>query len=226
MLFPSFERGSGVTKKKTTIMGLVSGLLCALAVFAFTQSIQAQAETERTAALQRYGGEQIEVCVATRDIAAGETVGSSNTAMKMWLADLLPEDSVSDQSEVMGKQTTSSIVSGEVLTKKRFEKNAASIDVPQGMYAVSVPAEEVGAVGGAVGAGMKVDIYLTGNTETSLLAKDTLVLATSAGSSDAGTTKKVSWVTLAIRPESVQEFIAASERGDLYFALPGSSKGE
>lgn len=213
-------------KRNTAVLGVVSGVLCALAIFAFTQSIQARMDGERAAALQRYGGEQVEACVATRDIAPGETVSNANTSTKLWLADLLPSESISNPSEVLGKQATSLIVSGEVLTSRRFAQSASAIDVPEGMYAVSVPVEEVGAVGGAVRSGMKVDVYLTGTSGTSLLSQSTLVLATSKGDSESASSKKVSWITLAVKPETVQEFVTAAEKGSLYFAIPGEDKGE
>ena len=38
--------------------------------------VRGEAERARADALARYGGDQVEVCVAKRDIAAGETVDS------------------------------------------------------------------------------------------------------------------------------------------------------
>ena len=51
---------------------------------------------------------------------------------------------------------------------------------------------------------------------------DVLVLATSAGGADGAVTADVTWVTVAVEPESVQEVIAASRKAELYFALPAS----
>ena len=42
-------------------------------------------------------------------------------------------------------------------------------------------------------------------------------------SSDLSTTDaKVSWITVAVAPESVQEIVAAAQKTELYFTLPGS----
>ena len=46
----------------------------------------------RADALARYGGDQVEVCVAKRDIAAGETVDSGAIETRLWVADLLPPE--------------------------------------------------------------------------------------------------------------------------------------
>lgn len=208
--------------RKLTAAGLISGVLCALAVFAFTAQVQAQADSDRAAVLDRFGGEQVEVCVATRDIAPGEAITSANATSKVWVADLLPRDPLG-YDEAMGRQATSSIVSGEVLCEARFQQDALYIDVPEGLVAVSLPADEVNAVGGAVEPGMKVDIYLAGNTTTAPLASSVLVLATSAGGAS-GLGKEISWISVAVPPDQAQEFVAAANQGNLYFTIPGQEK--
>ena len=54
---------------------------------------------------------------------------------------------------------------------------------------------------------------------------DVLVLATSAGGADGAAAADVTWVTVAVKPESVQEVIAASRKAELYFALPAAGEG-
>ena len=68
---------------KTLLICILCGLACAVCVFIYTQSVRLDAEDSRNAALARYGGEQIEVCVARRDIAAGETVDSTAYEVKL-----------------------------------------------------------------------------------------------------------------------------------------------
>lgn len=206
-------------KRKSVILCVSCGFLCAVCVFIYTQSVRAEAEDTRNAALARYGGEQIEVCVAKRDIAAGEKIDSSCYELKLWLADLLPDDAVRNSNDILGKQLTSSIVSGEVITSKRFQDSAVSLEVPAGLSAVSVPAKDVSAVGGAINAGMHIDVYATGNISTSLIAHNVLVLATSTTFSE-GSSTSVTWITLAVEPSSVQELVAASQTTTLYFVLP------
>ena len=206
-------------QKRLTIVAIVCGAVCALCVFAFMGTVQGEANAARAEALARYGGEQIDVCVATRDIAAGERVDASAVETKLWVADLLPEGALSDSNEIIGRTAASSILKGEVLSSKRFEQSHDILDVPAGKVALSVPAKTVQAVGGAVRPGMHVDIYATGDTAATAMAEDVLVLATS--SSEGGSIMSdAAWITVALDPEQVQEMVTASSRYDLYFVLP------
>ena len=126
-------------------------MLCALCVLGYTQSVRGEAERARADVLARYGGDQVEVCVAKRDIAAGETVDSGAIETRLWVADLLPPEAVRQTSEVVGSKASSTVLSGEVLSARRFGAASAAIDVPDGKVAISVPAKDVQAVGGAVG---------------------------------------------------------------------------
>ena len=92
------------------------------------------------------------------------------------------------------------------------------MEVPAGLSAVSVPAKDVSAVGGAITSGMHIDIYATGNITTSLIAQNVLVLATSSSFSEKSS--NVSWITFAVEPDKVQELVAASQTTTLYFVLP------
>lgn len=208
-------------QKQATIIAVACGAVCALCVGAFLWSVQGQADAARAETLARYGGEQVEVCVATRDIAAGERLDASAVETKLWIADLLPEGALSDVAAIVGRTATSSILKGEVVSAKRFEEGRASLDIPAGLVAVSVPAKAVQAVGGAVSAGMSVDVYSSGGSGTSPLANDVIVLATSMGDPGSLAGADSGWVTLAVAPERVEEVIAASSKTNLYFALPG-----
>ena len=143
-------------RNKTAAAGAICGVLCALCVLAYTQSVRGEAERARADALARYGGDQVEVCVAKRDIAAGETVDSGAVEMRLWVADLLPPEAVRKASEVVGAKASSAVLSGEVLSARRFGAASSAIDVPDGKVAISVPAKDVQAVGGAVSAGSSV----------------------------------------------------------------------
>ena len=179
----------------------------------------------RRAPLARYGGEQLEVCVAKRDIAAGETVDAGAVQTRMWVADLLPAEAFRSADDVVGKKASSTILAGEVLSGQRFRDAGNRLDVPEGLTALSVPAKDVQAVGGAIAAGSQVDIYATGGTSTDVLASGVLVLATSAGSRESSDAK-VSWITVAVKAESVQEIVAAAQKTELYFTLPASGSEE
>lgn len=208
-------------QKKMTIIAVVSGLACAACVGLFMASVQGQADSARSEALARFGGEQVEAYVATRDIVAGERVDLSAVESRLWVADLLPENAVRASSDAVGKTATSPIFKGEVITSGRFNAAQGSLDVPAGKQAVSVPAKAVQAVGGAVHPGMSVDVYSSGDSTTAAIATNVNVLDASVGASGSLTSSDNGWITLAVDPDKVQEIIAASNKTTLYFTLPG-----
>lgn len=210
-----------VMRKSVLIAGVFFGLVCVVCVAFYAYLVQQEADSARNEAMQRYGGEQVDVLVATRDIYPGESVNSSNTTMRTWLTDLLPEESITNFDEVNGAQVTSLVLSGEAVSAKRFSAGTTSLDVPEGCVALSVPAEDVQAVGGALSPGTIVDVYATG-AQTSCIGEGLLVLATNADTAEAGKTS-VSWVTLAVPLEQSQEFVSASQSMDIYFTLPAQS---
>ena len=56
---------------KTKWGALACGLCCALCVALYLASVRGEVDAARAEALERYGGDQVEVCVAKRDMAAG-----------------------------------------------------------------------------------------------------------------------------------------------------------
>ncbi len=220
MLVESFGKGrSGVRKRASVILALLCGLVCAASVLVYTNRVEANAAAERTEALARYGGDQVEVCVALRDVAAGETIDQSSVSTRLWLVDLLPRDPITTVAEVVGKQATSSIVEGEVLCRARFEETGGSVSVPQGLQAVGVELAAAQAVGGALKAGEVVDVYAAGPSGTSLIAGSVLVAAVSEGQSGR------LGITLAVDPEHVEEIIASTQSATLYLTLPSKQEG-
>ena len=213
-------------QKHMMMVAIACGLVCALCVGLFMLSVRNEAEKARNEALARFGGEQVEAYVATRDIVAGERLDLSAVESKLWVADLLPERAVRSASDAVGKTATSSIYKGEVITSGRFEIGKDAIDVPAGKQAVSVPAKAVQAVGGAIRAGMSVDVYSSGGSSTTVLANGVNVLDTSVGASNSLSSGGDGWITLAVEPDKVEEIIAASNKTTLYFTLPGESENK
>ncbi|WP_165046136.1 Flp pilus assembly protein CpaB [Adlercreutzia sp. ZJ138] len=208
-------------RKTTVVLGLACGVVCALCVGLYLQGVRGEVDEARAEALARYGGEQVEVVVAKRDIFAGEAVDASAVETQLWVADLLPEGAATSIEDVQDRVTASTILAGEVVSERRFEGETRQLDVPAGLIAVSVPAKDVQAVGGAITAGSRVDMYATGGTSTDLIASDVLVLATSAGERDTDSHESVSWITIAVKPDIAQGIVAAAQKMELYFTLPG-----
>ena len=203
-------------QSKSKVIALVSGVVCAICVVLFMQSVQGGAEAQRAEVLAKYGGSQVDVLVAKRDISAGERVEPSMIESRSWVSDLLPDGAL--------RSSESSICRGEVLLQKRFVESKGQLSVPQGTTAVSVPAKAVQAVGGGLSAGMYVDIYATGGSKTSIIAKDIQVLAVSENGS--GVSSSSSWVTVAVEDKLVQQLVAAANTSELYFSLPGDPSPE
>ncbi len=216
----------GWLMKKTTLAGLACGLCCSLCVGLCMAGVRGEVDEARAEALARYGGEQVEVCVATRDLAPGEVVDGSAVATKMWVADLLPDGAVTEPSGIVGQRLGSAVIKGEVLSVRRTEAQEADISVPQGLAAISVPARAVQAVGGSVEAGMHVDVYATGPVSTTRLVEGALVLASSASAETGSAAASNAWITLAVAPERVQEIVSAAQNLELYFALPATAGSE
>lgn len=204
-------------KKGTIFAGVFCGALCAVCVLWFMVSVYQDADAARQEAMNRYGGEQVEVVVATRDLVPGEFLDSSNSTKKLWLSDLLPEGCLTDIQDAKGKQLTSLVVKGEAVCWKRFESSVSSLEVPEGFVALTVPAKDVQAVGGALKPGALVDVYATG-AQTSCLGRGVMVLATNADGSSAK--ESVSWVTLAVPSDQSQDYVSASQSMDISFTLP------
>lgn len=90
-------------RSKSMIAGIACALGCMACVGLYMSQVDAEAQAYRREAMERYGGEQTEVCVASRDIAAGETIGDSAVETRTWLAALLPEGAVASPAEVVGR---------------------------------------------------------------------------------------------------------------------------
>lgn len=211
-------------KSKSMIAGLISAFVCGLCVLIYMGIVQQEADSARNDVIARYGGEQVEVLVAKRDINPGEMIDGSNTLKKLWISDLLPEGSITNASDAYGKKVASFVATGEVLLTKRFETSTLGIEVPEGLVALSVPAQDINAVGGAITKGSYVDVYAVG-TSTTCLGRSIGVLATS-NADEASAGQKMNWITLAIDPAKVQEFVSAAENLEIYFTLPGSKKAD
>ena len=205
-------------KKGIAVLAVLCGLACAGCVLLYTQHVEARAALQRSEALERFGGDQVEVCVATRTIAAGETVDTSNVTTRLWLVDLLPEDPVMSLSEVAGVQASAPLVAGEVLVHARFDESHAAVALPAGLQAVGIELGVAQAVGGSLQVGNIVDVYASGASGTARIAENVLVASVMEGGSG-----RVA-ITLAVPPDRVEELIAATQAATLYLTLPAGQE--
>lgn len=209
-------------RRRSLILGMASGALCALCVGLYVSDVDRNAAAAQAEILSQYGGEQIDVCVAKHDIAAGETISDSDIESRTWVVTLLPANAVTDRKDAIGKQVGSTILAGEVISSSRFGFESDALDVPEGMVGISVPSRDVQSVGGAVRPGILVDVYAVGSSSTVRLASSVQVLATSLESSQ-GSSGSSAWVTIAVEPSKVQELVSAAENLEIYFTMPSES---
>ncbi|MDR2586666.1 MAG: Flp pilus assembly protein CpaB [Coriobacteriales bacterium] len=223
--------------RKRLILALLCGLVAAAAMALYATGVRAEATQAREEALASYGGEQVEVYSAVRDIAVGETLTSENVSPRLWLSDLLPAGALCDRDEVLGQTVTVALMENEPVIAAKLGALKTPVSVPDGLCAVSIPSEDVLAVGGAIQAGSFVTVYAVNATTVEMIAEEVLILETSNGTQVAsgeasglfggsGSRPQLSWVTLAVEPDTAQELIAASRSGDLHLVLPGGGLHE
>jgi pilus assembly protein CpaB len=218
-------------KKRTMIVAAVAGLLAVLLLALYVRDVNERALSARAQALENYGGEQTQVLVATRDILPGEQLGPDNSELRPWLTDLLPLGACAAVEPVWGRLSGQLILANEPLSIAKLSDPQAQLQIPDGLYAVSVPARTENAVGGAIQAGHQVHVYAVSPAKVELLLHRVLVLKTSNAPSVEGTATsaelgargaELSWVTLAVRPEQVSLLLAAARDLELSLVLPGA----
>lgn len=219
------------SKRGRIIISALSGLVAAVLMASYASSVQGAADRSRQQSLSEYGGEQVEVYVATRNIAVGESLTSGNVERRVWLSDLLPAGSLTAEEDVLGQTLGLPLLANEPVTAAKLSQAGAPLRVAEGHCAVSIPTSDVSAVGGAVQAGSVIDIYAADREDVTLLASEVLVLETSSGSQQTseqgglfGSSRSratLSWVTLSIPEDMVEDVIAASRSMSLYLVLPG-----
>lgn len=210
-------------QRKQALIAGACGIIAALCVFAYTATIQSEASMARASAIRSYGGERAEVLVANKTIPIGGTIDESNTSVQEWLVDFLPQGQAAQSyEELQGLVVQTEIRVNEPVLLERVGDGSSRITVPDGLAAASVASDDVLAVGGAIRAGSVVDVYVEASSgEITMLGEHILVLETST--LEDSKEKQISWVTLAVRPSSVSDLLAAASKGTIHFVLPGNS---
>ncbi len=211
-------------RTKRLVLSIAIGVLAMAVAVLYGSSVRAEAERDRQEILAQYGGDLVEVCVASRDIAPGEVVDESCVRMEEWVANLLPAGAVRSYEDAIGMQATSSIPARAVICPAYFEREEGSIEVPAGKVAVSVPADDERAVGGAISPGDGVDVYVSDGGIADRLCRASVIDTSEQGESPGS--GGIAWVTLAVDPENVSEVLAATATGSVSLVLPGERGGE
>ncbi|NPD30730.1 Flp pilus assembly protein CpaB [Eggerthellaceae bacterium zg-1084] len=215
-----------MSRRKNAVLSIAFAAVAGVSAFMCVEGARSEAQASYSEALSRYGGEQVDVVVARRDLAPGQLVSASDVEVRTMVSRMLPEGAIRSVDEVAGLRPSSMVLAGEACSRRRFEQTTAGLEVPDGLSALSLQAKAAQAVGGAVRTGMRVDVYLAGDEASSLLCRRALVLATSAGAEGGSGTGALDWVTVAVLPEQVQQLVAASGRGHLCLTLPSDQASD
>lgn len=214
-------RGQRMKRRTRLALSVASGVIAVVLTMWYGSSLKAQAQQERQELLATYGGELVNVCVASRDIEAGETLDESNVRIEEWVAGLLPRDAATSIDDVLGKQATSSIPERAVLCPVYVQARSGALEIPKGSVAVSVAVDAAHAAGGSVETGTEVDVYVSANGIADPLCRAQVIDTSAQKSGNGSNSSDLSWATLAVEPNRVEELLAATARGTVYLVVPG-----
>ena len=206
-----------MTKKTRILISVLSALLASFCFFTYVQSVRAEAEKSRAEAIQKYGGELTSILVATKQIEPGETLSSSNTQVKSWISDLIPEGAITNPESVMGRTVSSVIGVGMPVVSLHLRSVASQITIPENLIGLTISHGEKYGLAERLSAGTKLAAYEVTDSLITCIASDISVL-----SDDTEGTLYTSSVTLGLTPEQVPAVLSAYARGTLRFTLPGS----
>lgn len=185
---------------------------------AYASSVQKEAVAAQKDAFARFGGEPVTVCVAARDIAPGEVLDDESVVTGEWAQGLMPDEPICEVADAVGRVATSRIPKNAVICSTYLEAHSGGVEVPAGTVAVSVASDPVHAVGGSIAPGDTVDVYVAQDAVADRLMSAQVLDTSAEATGDAG----MSWVTLAVEPDRVQELLVATSMGQVTLAVPGA----
>ena len=238
--------------KKRLIIAMACAAVGALCMGVFLWNQARSVSRTRAELVRQFGVGTSKVLVARRRIEPGTVLSEGLFDEQLWPAIFVPEGAVVAEQlkTVLGHRTLATILGGEPLTKARvFEQQLALDTLPEGMTAVTLPTDEVHALGGELLRGMKVTLMgVLPDGRVEAIAKDIEVLSANisavaadvANNSDLDTGdsnrssrnallggqgainggESIVWVTLALPDNQVSQVLAASQAHTLHLVLP------
>lgn len=129
-------------------------------------------------AVSRPVPDAVAAIVAVEHVAVGTPLDETLVAVREVPGSALPEGSLRDVREVLGRPASSVLSPGEVLTRHDVRASDLTTGLPAGTVAVWVPVGDA-AVTAALGGGDRVD--LRSSVDGGVLARGVLVLAVGPG---------------------------------------------
>lgn len=200
------------------VLSAAFAVLAIVLCLAYGESVRAEEKSRRQETLARYGGEVVELVVATTELEEGQVVSAGDVARRDWVSDLVPEGAITNLDDAVGKKVMVAIASGSPLTQLNFRETGMAVDVPSGTIAVSLPMGEKLGVGEGVSAGSRLVAYRVADGVATVLAKAVTVLSIPEGAKALSSGSQA--MTVALDPGDVSAVLAASTEGSLRFGLP------
>lgn len=185
---------------------------CLLAVV-YADSVREDALSERSEALARYGGEVVDLVVATESLSAGEELDAYNCEVREWLVDLMPDGAILSTDDAYGRTVSSPVTAGSVLTDADLVDSNESFEIPSGRVALTIPLTDRLGIYKSVETGSVLAAYVIDGQTTRLVSSNVVVLAQDS-TSTSGT------ITLALLPDDVSAIVAASTDNTLRLVKP------
>lgn len=221
-----------MTADKQKLAALACGIVSALMIGLFLASIAYANNRRNDALIDRYGGDSVEVCVARRNLKAGQRIEQDDIAYKKWPVALLVGHPILKRNTLAmrDRRLNRAVLQGEPFSLEQLRSARNRIDtIPEGYTAVTLETDSARALGGEITAGMIVAVMTTQEPlKSQVLVQKAEVLSSNTQSAQAkdesligGSSKgEIAWVTLAIPDKKVEAVVAASVADATYIVLP------
>lgn len=162
--------------KKKVIIAVILGGVAAISIFNSMNSQKAQMNqllAEQQAAIQNLAQQQgtqsqeqqaveaeiLSAVIAANNIKVGDTYMVEDLEVAEFNPDVLPEGYFKTSALVVGKKAKKNIVKGQFITTSDIQaEDVATIEIPSGMRAVSIPAEKFTGLASHLRVGSTVDL--------------------------------------------------------------------
>jgi len=202
------------------LAAVVLGLIAAYMIYRLESNREKQAKEH-----------WVPIVTAREDIPARTKITSEMVTLIPYPKELLTVGAIQDRKDVEGHITMVRLKAKEQIRSADLlgegQSAGVSYDIPEGMRAIAIGADEVKAVGSTVKPGDRLDILATYSDPvlhqetTQVILQNVLVLAINQGDTDqqakGGGAK--SSMTLAVKPEEAELLLAADRAGNLRVML-------
>lgn len=169
------------------------------------------------------------VLVVAQPIAPNSVITAEQVVVQSRPAMFVPEGSLLDAKEAVGKVAKVAMVPGETVIENKLLTPGAEIPLPftlaPGKRAITVAVDEVVGVAGFLMPGTLVDVISTldvdGLPTTNVILQkiQVLAIAQDAAKKDNPQAKVVSSATLAVAPEEAEKLVLAADKGRIRLAI-------